>query len=248
MHWTWFRIAAAVIALSGVVAGFIVNVDRATGAAGSRAGPRQLLQPLHDRLDDRSASSRSWRPRSGRMRHPGSTREPLRDRTRARGRGRPACSLLGIVYNVLLRDDPSERRARGLCGDRTAGLLGDRDAARRRCRSTSLVDLLLAPRRRGLPWWSLAVLVAYPDRCGSSTRWCAASAWPTPTAATTWWYPYPFLDPHDAAAAARRFAYIGVITVALVAIGAVDHRDRPLPREASVPSAAARLATGAVHA
>ena len=30
MHWTWFRITVAVIALSGVVAGFIVNIDRAS--------------------------------------------------------------------------------------------------------------------------------------------------------------------------------------------------------------------------
>ena len=29
MQWTWFRIGAAVTALSGVVAGFVVNVDRA---------------------------------------------------------------------------------------------------------------------------------------------------------------------------------------------------------------------------
>ena len=30
MHWSWLRLAAAVAGLTGVVAGFIVNVDRAT--------------------------------------------------------------------------------------------------------------------------------------------------------------------------------------------------------------------------
>ena len=30
MRWSWFRIAAAVLALSGIVAGFIVNIDRAS--------------------------------------------------------------------------------------------------------------------------------------------------------------------------------------------------------------------------
>src|SRR5688572_14590637 len=29
MHWSWFRIVAAITGFSGVVAGFIVNVDRA---------------------------------------------------------------------------------------------------------------------------------------------------------------------------------------------------------------------------
>ena len=32
MRWVWFRIGAAVTALSGVVAGFVVNVDRAARA------------------------------------------------------------------------------------------------------------------------------------------------------------------------------------------------------------------------
>ena len=41
-----------------------------------------------------------------------------------------------------------------------------------------------------------------------------------PDGSTEWWYPYPFLDPHNAGYGSA-FAYIGAMMVAFIAIGAV---------------------------
>ena len=82
-----------------------------------------------------------------------------------------------------------------------------------------ILDLLLAPRRRGLPWWSLAVIVGYPLGWTAYTmvRGLRVS---NPDGSTSWWYPYPFLDPHNAGYGSA-FTYIGVMLVGFLAIGAI---------------------------
>ena len=77
MRWSWFRIAAAVIALSGIVAGFIVNIDRASRESQDL---ELVLVNYFSMFTIVSAllsvialvAAATWA-----QRHPGTTREPL---------------------------------------------------------------------------------------------------------------------------------------------------------------------------
>ncbi|MET0828998.1 MAG: Pr6Pr family membrane protein [Microbacterium sp.] len=233
----------AVIALSGVVAGFIVNIDRAS----REQHDLELVLVNYFSLFTIVSSilsvivllgAAAWS-----LRNPGSTREPMAIALGFAGVAGPVF-LLGIVYNVLLRDAPS-----GVALADSAGIaLLDSYAVETLhvvLPIYFLFDLLLAPRRRGLPWWSLAVLVAYPIGWTVYTmvRGVRVS---NPDGSTTWWYPYPFLDPHNGGYDSA-FAYIGAMTAAFIAIGAIiiaigHYREkRALVRGGSAP-------TGAVHA
>jgi hypothetical protein len=109
-----------------------------------------------------------------------------------------------------------------------------------------LFDLFLAPRRRGLPWRSIAVFLVYPIGWVVYTmvRGLRVS---NPDGSTSWWYPYPFLDPHGAGGYPSAFAYIGAMLVAFLAIGAaIIAIGRYRERRASVRGGAAS-ARGALH-
>ena len=123
----------------------------------------------------------------------------------------------GIVYNVLLRG-PS-----GIALGDSAGI-AMLDAYAVEVLHVVLpiyflLDLLLAPRRRGLPWRSLAG--------SSSSRWWVVYTMvrgprvANPDGSTPWWYPYPFLDPNNAGGYASAFAYVAGDVVGFVAIGAI---------------------------
>lgn len=65
---------------------------------------------------------------------------------------------LGVVYNLLLRFPPASGEPALIAAlDRFAI-----EALHVVLRLYMLADLLFAPRRRGLPWWCLAVIVGYP--------------------------------------------------------------------------------------
>ena len=123
------------------------------------------------------------------------------------------------------------------------------------CRSTSSLDLLFAPRRRGLPWWSLAVIVGYPLVWTVYTM-VRGELVANPDGSTSWWYPYPFLDPHSAGYGSA-FTYIGAMLVAFVAIGAViiaigrivrseqrSAQERPRPTASCTAAAVRRCRVG----
>jgi hypothetical protein len=218
MYWVWFRIAAAATALSGVVAGFVVNVDRAA---------RQ-----HEQLGDVMANyfslftivttllsvvalavAANWAER-----HPGSSPEPLGIALSLAVVSGPIF-LLGIVYNVLLRGLPSAVAL----GDSAGIALLDRYAAEVLHVVMPIyfvLDLLLAPRRRALPWWSLGVMVGYPVAWITYTM-VRGERVANPDGTTPWWYPYPFLDPHLAGGYNAPLLYIAVMTAVLLGIGAM---------------------------
>ena len=217
MHWSWFRIAAAVTALSGIVAGFIVNIDRAS------RGEQDLELVLVNYFSLFTivssllsvvalVAAATWS-----QRHPGTTREPLGIALGLAAVAGPVL-LLGIVYNVLLRDAPS-----GIALGDTAGIrLLDSYAVEVLhvvLPIYFMLDLLLGTATRGLPWWSLRSSSA-TRWGGRSTRWCGGLRVSNPDGGTSWWYPYPFLDPHSAGYGSA-FAYIGAMMVAILAIGAV---------------------------
>lgn len=243
MRWSWFRIAAAITALSGIVAGFIVNVDRASRASQDLELVLKNYFSLFTIVSSLLSvvvlvAAASWA-----QRHTGTSREPLAIALGLAIVAGPVF-LLGIVYNVLLRGIPS---AAALGDSAGIGLLDSYAAEVLHVVMPIyfLLDLLLAPRRRGLPWWSLGVLVAYPLGWVTYTMVRGLRV-ANPDGSESWWYPYPFLDPHNGGYASA-FAYIGVMLVAFIAIGVVIIViGRYRERRASVRSG--HVTTGALHA
>jgi len=216
MYWTLIRIAAAVTALSGVVAGFIVNVDRAArqghhlGAV--LANYFSLFTIISSLLSVvvLVAAATWW------QRHPGTSPEPMRIALGMAAVAGPVI-LLGLVYNALLRGLPSE----AALGDSAGIALLDSyaiDVLHVVMPIYFVLDLLLAPRRRGLPWWSLGVIVGYPLAWTAYTM-IRGELVANPDGSAAWWYPYPFLDPHGAGGYGSALTYIGAILAAFLVIG-----------------------------
>lgn len=243
MKWTWFRIGAAAIALSGVIAGFVVNVDRA-----SRQG-QQLGAVLANYFSlftivstllsiGALVAAAVWS-----MRHPGTSREPLGIALALAVVAGPIF-LLGIVYNALLRGLPSSVAL----ADPAAISFLDTYAAEVLhvvMPLYFLLDLLFAPCRRGLPWWSLGVLVSYPIIWITYTM-IRGERVANPDGTSPWWYPYPFLDPHLAGGYGSPLLYISVMTAAFVGIGAIiiaigRYRDRRTTRRHSTAAPTSAL-------
>ncbi|MDQ7876873.1 Pr6Pr family membrane protein [Microbacterium sp. QXD-8] len=216
MYWSWFRIVAAITGFSGVVAGFIVNVDR---AARQGQGLGDVLANYFSLFTIASTLlgmvtlliAASWG-----MRHPGTGREPLGIALALAAVTGPVL-LLGLVYNVLLRGLP----APVALGDSVGIAMLDTYAAEVLHVVLPIYfirDLVLAPRRRGLPWWSLAVLVGYPLSWTTYTM-IRGERVASPDGTTAWWYPYPFLDPHGAGGYSSALIYISAILAGFLAIG-----------------------------
>jgi hypothetical protein len=218
MYWTWFRIAAAATALSGVIAGLVVNIDRAAREgqvlADVLANYFSLFTIISTLLSVGAlAAAANWAER-----HPGTSREPLGIALALAVVSGPIF-LLGIVYNALLRGLPSAVAL----GDSAGIALLDQYAAEVLhvvMPIYFLLDLLLAPRRRGLPWWSLGVMVGYPIAWVAYTM-VRGELVANPDGTAPWWYPYPFLDPHIAGGYGSPLIYIAAMTAGFLAIGAM---------------------------
>lgn len=243
MHWTWFRIGAAVTALSGVIAGFVVNVDRAAREGQSLGAVLANYFSLFTIVSTLMSIVALTAAAIWAQRHPGSSREPLGIALGLAIVAGPIF-LLGIVYNALLRGLPSTVAL----GDSAGIALLDQYAAEVLhvvMPIYFLLDLLLAPRRRGLPWWSLGVLVSYPVVWITYTM-IRGEIVANPDGSAPWWYPYPFLDPHIAGGYGSPLTYIVVMTAAFLAIGAGiiavgRYRERRAARHAAAPAAGALL-------
>lgn len=102
--------------------------------------------------------------------------------------------VTGIVYNLLLR---------------SISIAGISDAWTNETLHVViplvlLVDAVLAPRRRPLPWRTIGVVVVFPILWALYTM-IRANLVTGPATGDPWWYPYPFLDPHLVAG-----GYLGV--------------------------------------
>jgi hypothetical protein len=244
MRWSWFRIAAAVIALSGVVAGFIVNIDRASREQQDLELVLVNFFSLFTIVSSLLSVIALVAAASWAQRHPGTSREPFGIALALAAVAGPVL-LLGIVYNVLLRETPS-----GIALGDSAGIaLLDSWAVEVLHVVLPIyfvLDLLLAPRRRGLPWWSLAVFAGYPLGWTIYTmvRGLRVS---NPDGSTSWWYPYPFLDPHGAGGYPSAFLYIGAMLVGFLAIGAIIIAIGRYREKRAALRGAASSAAGALH-
>jgi hypothetical protein len=218
MHWSWLRLAAAAVGLSGIAAGFVVNVDRATREGVDLGLVLTNYFSLFTIITTTLTAIALTAGAAWSMRHPGTSREPFPIALGIAVVTGPMI-LLGGVFNVLLRGPAS-----GLALTDSPGIALLDSYATETLHVVLplylLVDLLFATRRRGLRWWTLSVLVAYPLVWIVYTM-VRGELTPDPYGETAWWYPYPFLDPHGDGGWASAITYIAVLLVALVGIGAV---------------------------
>lgn len=141
----------------------------------------------------------------------------------------------GVVYNLLLRGVELPQGTTVVWANEVLHVVGP---------LLLLADVLLAPRRRRLAWRTLAPIVAFPIVWVAYTL-VRGPRVTSPLTGNPWWYPYPFLDPHQASGYATVALYVGVIAVSILAIGAGVvrvSRQRGIPGKASEKNAAARPA------
>ena len=217
MHWSWLRLAAAVAGLTGVVAGFIVNVDRATRQGQDLGLVLTNYFSFFTIITAIFAAVALTAGAAWSLHHPGTSREPFWIALGIAIVTGPML-LLGVVFNALLRGDPS---AEALADSPGIHLLDSyaTEVLHVVLPLYLLVDLLLATRRRGLKWWTLSVLVAYPVIWIVYTM-VRGEFTPDPSGAAASWYPYFFLNPHGDGGWVSAMTYIVVLTGALVAVGA----------------------------
>jgi len=93
--------------------------------------------------------------------------------------------VTGVVYNLLLRSIPIAGIS-DVWTNETLHLIVP---------LFLVADVLVAPRRRALPWRTLALAAAFPIVWALYTM-IRANFVVAPMTGDPWWYPYPFLDPH----------------------------------------------------
>lgn len=81
-----------------------------------------------------------------------------------------------------------------------------------------LADVLFAPRRRALPWSTAWIIVIYPIVWAVYTL-LRAPLVVSPATGNPYWYPYPFLDPHQPGGYLAVVAYIVGIAIAIIGVG-----------------------------
>lgn len=119
--------------------------------------------------------------------------------------------VTGLVYNIVLRS----------AGDVDIMLGWSNDVHHLIAPAFMLIDLLIAPGRRRLPWRATAVIIAYP------LIWVAFTLirgphLVSPSTGTTPWYPYPFLDPTTTSGGYAGVAlWVAGIAILIASIGAL---------------------------
>ncbi|GAA2043045.1 hypothetical protein GCM10009819_32010 [Agromyces tropicus] len=203
------------IAASGVVAGLLVNIDRAMREGQDRSDVLANYFSMFTIVSSILSvfvlvTAARWM-----RRHPGTSPEPVGIAMAIAAVTGPVI-LLGIVFNVLLRGDPPAIAATD------PGWVAFLDSWATETLHVALpvyfvLDLLFADRRRALPWSSLLVIIGYPLVWTTYTM-IRGERVVAPDGSAPWWYPYGFLDPHTAGYGSA-FAYIGGILVAFVLLG-----------------------------
>jgi len=230
MRWPVLRMLAAVAAASGVVAGFVVNVDRAarlhedlgvvlanyfslfTIVSASIAVVVLVLAAVGAK---READGRGGGAAGGgrrRREEPSAVSIAL---TVVTG----AFLLLGAVFNVLLRGHPPQL---AIPDPPFIGFLDSwaTEVLHVVVPAYLLVDLLVGPPRRRVPWWALGLMVAYPLAWTGYTM-ARGELVANPDGSAPFWYPYDFLDPHGDGGWTSALTYIGVLLAGFVVLGAL---------------------------
>lgn len=117
--------------------------------------------------------------------------------------------VTGIVYNILLR---------GVALPQGVTVPWSNEVLHVVIPLFLLADLLFAPRRRALRWSAVAITTIFPIVWVIYTM-IRANLVIAPATGNTWWYPYPFLDPHLVPGGYLGVAgYIVGIAIAIVGI------------------------------
>jgi len=174
MRWVWFRVAAAIVASSGVIAGLLVNIDRATREGQVRGDVLANYFSLFTIVSSILSVVVLTIAARWMLRHPGPSPEPVGIAIAVAAVTGPVI-LLGIVFNMLLRGDPAPIAATDpgwvsfmdSWATETLHVVGP----------IYFVIDLLGSRGRRLPSSSVT------RSCGRSTRCSAENACRAPTAA-----------------------------------------------------------------
>lgn len=245
MHWSWMRLTAGAVGISGIAAGYIVNVDRATRQGADLAVVLANYFGMFTIVSTILGVTALGAAATWSRLHPRASREPL-GIALALGVVTGPILLLGIVYNALLRGAPSALAL----GDSAGIAMLDGYAVEVLhvvLPLYFLADLVFATRRRGLPWWSLAVIVGYPVLWLLHTM-VRGEFVPDPFGSTAWWYPYPFLDPHGSGGWGSVIGYIAAIFAGFAGIGAgIVAIGRQRERRAARSASTAPTKIGALH-
>ncbi|MBT2475211.1 Pr6Pr family membrane protein [Microbacterium sp. ISL-103] len=117
--------------------------------------------------------------------------------------------VTGIVYNTLLR---------GVALPQGVTVPWSNEVLHVVIPLFLLADLLFAPRRRALAWSAVAITTVFPIAWVVYTM-IRANLIIAPATGETWWYPYPFLNPHLVPGGYLGVAgYIVGIAVAIVGV------------------------------
>lgn len=117
----------------------------------------------------------------------------------------------GVVYNALLRRIPLDAGLEQPWANEVLHTIVPVYA---------LLDWLLAPGRRPVPWRAVGWIVVYPVLWAGYTLVRAPMVLDEGTG-NAWWYPYPFLNPHTSAGGYGTVAvWVAVLAVAISAMAA----------------------------
>jgi hypothetical protein len=122
-----------------------------------------------------------------------------------------AIVVVGVVYNLLLRNDPTGPGERVDWANNVVHVVAPLGIA---------VDWLVAPHARRLPLSNVALVPAYP------VVWLVYSfirgtLVPDELLRTPYYYPYGFLNPHGPAGWTPVVTMIGILVLLILAVGAV---------------------------
>lgn len=118
--------------------------------------------------------------------------------------------ITGIVYNSLLRHIELPQGSAPIpWSNEVLHLVGP---------LFLLADVLVGPLRRALPWRSLWAVVAFPILWVGYTM-LRGPLITNPVTGDPFWYPYPFLNPHNPGGWGSVILYVVGIAVAIIAVG-----------------------------
>ncbi|MFS0866065.1 Pr6Pr family membrane protein [Microbacterium sp. 179-B 1A2 NHS] len=207
--WSVARLSAAVVMIAAIVTQFRSTVVDAV-ADGRDVGTVvvnflsffTILSNAFGAVVLLIAVVRYWR-------HRGSAREP-RTLTLALACATTYLAITGIVYNLLLRHLTAA----------DAEVPWTNEVLHVIAPLFFLVDLLLAPGRRSLPWGAVLTALAFPLVWVGYTL-ARGPLVTDPDDGVPFWYPYPFLNPNGVNGWGGVTAYVIGIAIAFVVIGAI---------------------------
>ena len=120
--------------------------------------------------------------------------------------------ITGIVYNALLRNIELPQGS--------APIPWSNEVLHLIAPLFLLADVFVGPLRRALPWRSLWAIVAFPILWVAYTM-VRGPLITNPVTEDPFWYPYPFLNPHNPGGWGSVVVYVIAIAVAIVAVGAL---------------------------